>query len=49
VTVDLERQTVKDAPTYNPLVPFPRESEATIYGHYSRHPYWSETASREFA
>ncbi len=49
VTVDLEREAVKNAPAYNPLVPFPRESEMDIYGHYGRNGYWVKPTVREFA
>ena len=49
VTVDLDRQAVKNAPVYDPLVPFPRDAEVSIYGHYGRNGYWVEPTVREFA
>jgi hypothetical protein len=49
VTVDLDRQKVKDAPPYDPLAILPREAEIGIYNHYGREGYWAEPAVREFA
>lgn len=40
VTVDLKRQAIKDAATYDPKAPFSREAEIGIYGHYGRIGYW---------
>jgi hypothetical protein len=49
VTVDLDRQAIKDAPPYDPQAPFAREAEATIYGHYGRHGYWHDPLDRAVA
>ena len=41
VSVELNRQAVKDAPPYTPVVHLDREWEARIYKHYDRHGYWT--------
>jgi PRC-barrel domain protein len=38
--VDLSRQTIKDAPAWNPPEPITREYEARLYGYYGRPNYW---------
>ena len=39
--VDLTRQQIKDAPAYDPEVPFDRELEEGIHAHYGRPGYWA--------
>ncbi len=40
VSVDVKRQVVKDAPVYDPAVPFEREQEQRLLQHYGRPGYW---------
>jgi predicted glycosyl hydrolase (DUF1957 family) len=40
VTVDLARETIKDAPEYTDESLLTREYETGLYGHYSRDGYW---------
>ncbi len=42
VDIDLDRETVKRAPEYNPSVPVTREYEAQLFSHYGREPYWTQ-------
>jgi hypothetical protein len=42
VDVSLDRQAIKTAPVYEEDVPFNREDEFEIYGHYGRRPYWRD-------
>lgn len=39
VVVGLARQAIRDAPRYDPTVPFDHEHEARIHSHYARAPY----------
>jgi hypothetical protein len=41
VYVDLDRDTVKGAPEYNPSVPLTRDYETSLFNYYGREPYWS--------
>jgi len=41
VTVDLTRDALKRAPTYDPALPLAREMEIAVYKHYGRAGYWS--------
>jgi hypothetical protein len=47
VAIKLTRQTVKDAPHYDPDVPLDREHEVGIHDHYKRPGYWVGKAERE--
>jgi hypothetical protein len=49
VTVDLDRQAIKEAPAYNAHEPLAREAEATMYSHYGRHGYWRDPVARAVA
>jgi hypothetical protein len=49
VTVDLDRQAIKDAPAYDESEPPLRNTEAALYGHYGRQGYWQESATRAVA
>ena len=49
VNVNLNRQQIKDAPTYDPNVALSREDEAGLYRHYGRKTYWPAGASRAAA
>jgi hypothetical protein len=40
VSVDLTRQSVKDAPTYDAETPLSREQEVRIFEHYGQRGYW---------
>jgi hypothetical protein len=47
VSVDLTRQSVKDAPPYDANVQIGREQELGIYEHYGRAGYWADHAKKE--
>lgn len=40
VAIDLNRETVKDAPPYDPSAALDRPGETRLYMHYERSPYW---------
>jgi len=40
--IGLDRGSVKDAPEYDGITPPARETEATLYRHHRRPPYWTE-------
>jgi hypothetical protein len=40
VRVDLERETLRLAPEFDPSTPLSREYEARLFAYYSRPPYW---------
>jgi hypothetical protein len=42
--VDLSRQTIKDAPAWDPAEPISREYETRLYGYYGRPSYWDAPA-----
>jgi sporulation protein YlmC with PRC-barrel domain len=42
VAVNLSQQAVKDAPSYDPAVPFSRDHEMALYDHHGRAGYWAE-------
>jgi len=42
VSIDLKRQTVKDAPSYDSTEQLNRKLEIGLYRHYDRSAYWSE-------
>jgi hypothetical protein len=43
VYVDLDRETVRRGPEYNPASPLTREYEQSLFEHYNREPYWKLT------
>ena len=49
VTVNLNRQTVKDSPPYDESIPLDSATEALIYRHYGRPVYWQDDSRREVA
>jgi hypothetical protein len=49
VSVDLTRQAVKDAPSYDSTARLDRKQEAGIYTHYQRTGYWADEVMRESA
>jgi uncharacterized protein YrrD len=42
LTVDLEKETIRAAPEYNPDEPLDRDYEDRLYGHYDRKGYWKQ-------
>jgi hypothetical protein len=40
VAVDLTQEALKQAPAYDPALPFTREMETAVYRHYGRAEYW---------
>lgn len=40
VYADLDRETIRTAPQYDPATPITREFEQKLFGHYNRQPYW---------
>jgi len=40
VEVDLHRDTIKQAPEYDPYTPISREYETLLFDHYRREAYW---------
>ncbi len=44
VYVDLDRETIRRAPEYDPAAPPTREYEEKLFEHYSREPYWRAQA-----
>ena len=46
VSVDLPRETIKQAPEFDPSQPISREYEARLHEHYGRPAYWEDTHSR---
>lgn len=40
VQVGMDRDTIKDSPTYDSDTPISREYEQAVYAHYGRKPYW---------
>jgi len=49
VTIDLERQAIKDAPAYDERALFDRDAERRIYNHYGRNGYWQSQREAEIA
>jgi hypothetical protein len=47
VTIDLDRQAIKDAPAYDEGALIDRDAELRIYNHYGRNGYWE--SQRELA
>jgi len=42
ILVDMTQQQIKDAPTFDPNVPFSRQKELGIHIHYGRTGYWED-------
>src|ERR1700733_2466190 len=42
VTVNLDRQAIKDAPAYDSDADVGRDTEVSIYNHYNRNGYWQD-------
>lgn len=49
VSVDLTRQSLKDAPPYDPAARLDRKQEISIYKHYGRAGYWASKVKRPAA
>lgn len=47
VTVSITRQSVEDAPIYDPQAAMSRESEDQLYKHYGRAGYWNDHPDRD--
>ncbi len=47
VTVDLSRESVKEAPPYDATQVVKRPSESSLYSHYGRPPYWAVGSTLE--
>lgn len=41
VSVDLSRESIKNAPTYDSTVGWSRDQELNLYRHYGRRGYWA--------
>ncbi len=46
VSVDLDRETIKNSPEYDESIPITREYEDQLYRHYGRPPYWLHEAGQ---
>lgn len=49
VTIDLDRQAIKDAPAYDERALLDRDAELRIYKHYGRSGYWQDQRDRAVA
>jgi hypothetical protein len=49
VTVDLDRQSIKESPPYDADVPLVRDDERALYSHYKRSSYWQDRKARAVA
>lgn len=49
VTIDLDRQSIKESPTYDANAPLAREAEGALYSHYRRSRYWQDPKARAVA
>ncbi len=49
VTIDLDRQAIKDSPSYDEGSLIDRDAEARIYNHYDRNGYWQSQRERAVA
>jgi hypothetical protein len=49
VTIDLDRQAIKDAPAYDEEALVDRDAELRIYNHYGRNGYWQSQRERAVA
>lgn len=47
VYVELDRETVRSSPEYDPAVPITREYELELYDHYGRPRYWEQGGDTE--
>jgi hypothetical protein len=46
VTINLDRQSIKDAPAYDVDAEMDRDAEASMYNHYRRNGYWQDERAR---
>ena len=49
VTIDLDRQAIKNAPAYDDDALLDRDAEPRIYKHYGRSGYWQDQRERAVA
>jgi uncharacterized protein YrrD len=49
VTIDLDRQSIKQSPAYDAAAPLAREAEGALYSHYNRSSYWLDPKARAVA
>jgi hypothetical protein len=49
VTINLDRQTIKDAPVYDDSAQLERDAEVAIHNHYDRQGYWLDQRRRAVA
>jgi hypothetical protein len=49
VSINLDRQSIKDAPTYESDALLDRDAEMSIYNHYDRQGYWHDQRKRAVA
>ena len=49
VTIDLDRQAIKEAPSYDEGALIDRDAELRIYNHYGRNGYWQSQRERAVA
>jgi len=49
VYTDLDHETIRRAPEYNPSAPITREYEQRLFEHYNRTPYWQNTGNERAA
>lgn len=47
VTVNLNRQTIKDSPPFDSTAVLNRQHETDLYRHYARHAYWDKEPTRD--
>ena len=47
VSVNLDRELIKDAPAYDPNMDWNREMERNLYQHYGRPGYWADSVALE--
>jgi len=47
VSVDLDRESIKSAPPYDPAVEWSRDKALALYRHYGRGVYWADSPSLE--
>jgi len=49
VTIDLDRQSIRQSPAYDAAAPLAREAEGALYSHYNRTSYWLDPKARAVA
>jgi len=42
LSVELSRESVRQSPPYDPVMPWDRDMDRVLYRHYGRGGYWSE-------